>query len=145
MIHIGKIIKQVVSEKKYPIHQLAAKINRTRAVIYNIYERKSVDTDLLYNISKVLNHDFFKYYQDVGLEDNGELDEALEGYNLSQKSINELKLELKNAKDELEKYKSEFQIIQNENKLLHDLAEAQKNTIDVLKRGQQVQQTENNH
>lgn len=143
MIHIGKIIKQVVSEKKYPIHQLAAKINRTRAVIYNIYERKSVDTDLLYNISKVLNHDFFKYYQDVGLEDNGELDEALEGYNLSQKSINELKLELKNAKDELEKYKSEFQVIQNENKLLHDLAEAQKNTIDVLKKGQQVQ-TENN-
>ena len=37
-------------------------INRDRQVIYDIFKRESIDTELLQQISKVLNHDFFSYY-----------------------------------------------------------------------------------
>lgn len=42
--------------------EFAAAINRDRQVIYDIFKRESIDTELLQQISKVLNHDFFSYY-----------------------------------------------------------------------------------
>lgn len=45
-----------------PVSEFAFAINRTRTVVYNIFERQSIDTSLLLQISKVLNHDFFRYY-----------------------------------------------------------------------------------
>lgn len=42
--------------------EFASLINRDRQVIYDIFKRESIDTELLQQISKVLNHDFFSYY-----------------------------------------------------------------------------------
>ena len=42
--------------------EFASLINRDRQVIYDIFKRESIDTELLQQISKVLNHDFFAYY-----------------------------------------------------------------------------------
>ena len=48
--------------------EFAAAINRDRQVIYDIFKRESIDTELLQNISKVLNHDFFSYYSNETAE-----------------------------------------------------------------------------
>lgn len=61
-IHIGKKIKEVWKSSRLKGTEFAAMINKDRQVIYDIFERETIDTGLLQNISKVLNHDFFSYY-----------------------------------------------------------------------------------
>ena len=66
MVHIGQKIKNVLGESKYTVTDFATKINKSRTVVYNIFERETIDTGLLYRISKVLEHDFFIYYKEQG-------------------------------------------------------------------------------
>lgn len=61
-MHIGTEIKKIITEKKIPITQLANKLGKTRALIYDIYERQSIDTQLLAKLSKILDYNFFKLY-----------------------------------------------------------------------------------
>ena len=61
-VHIGKKIKEVWKESRLKGTEFADLINRDRQVIYDIFKRESIDTDLLKHISKVLKHDFFAYY-----------------------------------------------------------------------------------
>lgn len=59
MVHIGKLIKQELEAQERTPSWLARKISCERPNIYNIFERKSIDTNLLFQISKALNKDFF--------------------------------------------------------------------------------------
>jgi hypothetical protein len=61
-MHIGKKIMEVWKNSKIKGTEFAALINRDRQVIYNIFKRESIDTELLKQIGKALNHDFFSYY-----------------------------------------------------------------------------------
>lgn len=58
---IGQIIKEVVEAKNYRAIVLAKQINLSRNNIYDIYERSSIDTDLLKKIGQVLDYDFFQH------------------------------------------------------------------------------------
>ncbi len=62
VIHIGKKIKEEVSKQRMSVSAFAKKISRSRNVVYDIFDRESVDTDLLHKIGKVLNCDFFSLY-----------------------------------------------------------------------------------
>lgn len=42
------------------IAEFATRINRTRPTVYDIFNRKSIDTDLLIRISEVLHYDFLR-------------------------------------------------------------------------------------
>lgn len=57
-VHIGNIIKQKFEESHLTMNDFASKINRTRSTVYDIFNRKSIDTDLLLKISEVLNYNF---------------------------------------------------------------------------------------
>ena len=59
MIHIGNLIKVRLHEQGHTVIWLAASLNYTRVNIYKIFNRESMDTDLLYRISCLLQHDFF--------------------------------------------------------------------------------------
>ena len=61
-IHVGKKIKEEVHKQNFTITSFAKKINRSRNVVYDIFKRESIDTDLLNKIGKVLNCDFFSMY-----------------------------------------------------------------------------------
>jgi transcriptional regulator with XRE-family HTH domain len=61
-VHIGKIIKETLKSKNIDVADFAHKINYTRGNAYKIFNKKSIDTDLLFKISKVLDENlFFKY------------------------------------------------------------------------------------
>lgn len=81
-IHIGKLIKQQVEISPLTKSDFARKINKFPQNINEVFSKKSIDTDLLYKISDVLNHDFFKYYRD---EANNYLAEPAEKYHTSKK------------------------------------------------------------
>ena len=59
MVHIGKLIKLELEAQERTPSWLARKISCERPNVYNIFERKSLDTSLLVQISKALDKDFF--------------------------------------------------------------------------------------
>lgn len=61
-IHIGNKIKSIVTKQGITVSEFGRRINKSRENVYSIFKRKTIDTGLLMNISKVLDHDFFEYY-----------------------------------------------------------------------------------
>ena len=59
MIHIGELIKARLAQVERSPRWLAKKINCDRTNIYKIFQRPSIDTELLARISKALDYDFF--------------------------------------------------------------------------------------
>jgi len=57
-IHIGTIIQEKLTEKSMTISEFAARINKERSTIYDILRRKSLDMELLIDVSKALAYDF---------------------------------------------------------------------------------------
>ena len=65
MVHIGKKIKEVLEARGLSVKSFSQEINKSRTVVYNIFERETIDTGLLKSISKVLKYDFFSYYTEA--------------------------------------------------------------------------------
>ena len=57
-IHIGNIIKEKLVEKSITVTEFAHNIDRERTTVYDIFERKSIDIELLIKISNALDYDF---------------------------------------------------------------------------------------
>ena len=81
-IHIGNKIKALVNKKGMSVSEFSRRINMSRENVYSIFKRKSIDTDLLTTISKILEYDFFQYYTTMTTELN-----KLKEENQSLKSI----------------------------------------------------------
>jgi len=62
-IHIGRKIKEVLDKTPISVVDFAKSINLTRNGAYKVFEKETIDTGQLQTISKVLNHDFFNYYE----------------------------------------------------------------------------------
>ncbi len=51
MVHIGNLIRQTLKERGYTVVWFAAQLAYTRVNVYKIFEKKSLDADLLMRIS----------------------------------------------------------------------------------------------
>lgn len=58
-IHIGKIIKSTLKHKDIDVTEFAKRINYTRSNAYKIFNKPSIDSDLLIKINKVLGENLF--------------------------------------------------------------------------------------
>lgn len=79
-IHLGNLIKKKFKESGLTVGEFAQRIHRTRTVVYDIFERESIDIKMLEDISRALNFDFVKLFIDRGYP---------------QKQVNELYIVLK--------------------------------------------------
>lgn len=68
-VHIGELIKEKLKESHLSIAEFANTIHKTRPTIYDIFSRKSIDIDLLIDISNALHFDFmaYAYYDNTDL------------------------------------------------------------------------------
>lgn len=73
MIHIGKVIEKVLRDQGKTVTWFARSLYCDRTNVYKIFQRESVDSEMLYRISKILSHDFFKYYSKELDEDTEEI------------------------------------------------------------------------
>lgn len=73
MIHIGKVIEKVLRDQGKTVTRFARSLYCDRTNVYKIFQRESVDSEMLYRISKILSHDFFKYYSKELEEDTEEI------------------------------------------------------------------------
>lgn len=60
MVNIGQRIKEELQRQERTVSWLARKLNCTRAAVYRIFDKNSIDTALLTNISQILHHNFFE-------------------------------------------------------------------------------------
>lgn len=57
--HIGKLIKAELLRQGRSITWLSKQVNCSRENLYKLFMRPWINTDLLFEISKALDHDFF--------------------------------------------------------------------------------------
>ncbi len=60
MVPIGLIIKRLIKEKGYTVSKFAQRIHCSRRTLYDIFNKNSVNTELLTLMSKELNVNIFK-------------------------------------------------------------------------------------
>lgn len=63
-LDIGEIIRFEFEKSGLSIAQFARMINKERSLVYHLFKRRSIDTDLLYRICIVLNIDFFRLFSE---------------------------------------------------------------------------------
>lgn len=61
-MHIGRLIRQQMEQQGKTTSWLARELAYCRTNVYKIYDKKSIDTDLLLRISRLLHYDFFATY-----------------------------------------------------------------------------------
>lgn len=61
-VHIGKMIEKKLRERGCQVTWFANELCTERTNIYKIFRRRSIDTELLMKISRILEYDFFSYY-----------------------------------------------------------------------------------
>lgn len=68
MIHVGKLIRLKMEEQHLTVVWLASHLSCSRTNVYKMFERYSVDTEVLMKLSIVLDFDFFSLYSDELVE-----------------------------------------------------------------------------
>lgn len=63
--NIGEKIRAVLREQRRSAVWLAEQLNCNRVNIYDIFDRQTIDTELLLRISVALEYDFFEGYTEI--------------------------------------------------------------------------------
>ena len=67
-LHIGHLIQAQLKADKRSVGWLSREIGCTRNHVYKIFSKSSLDSDLIFRISKAMNFNFFQYYTIAFLE-----------------------------------------------------------------------------
>lgn len=60
MVNIGQNIKEILQQQERNVSWMAKKLGCNRTMVYRILQKNSIDTALLLQISKILDHNFFE-------------------------------------------------------------------------------------
>jgi hypothetical protein len=113
-VHIGNKIKEVLDSTGMSVTSFASKINMSRPNVYDVFDRENMDTGLLLQISKVLDHDFFNYYRTDGSQ---LAKEARISYIRKNEILSSLNEELKAAKKRIAELERQNQLLEKLNAL----------------------------
>ena len=105
MINIGPMIQKIFEGKGLKQTYFAENINASERNSYNVFLRKSIDTDKLFVISKVLEYDFFKVYSDALIE-KGMVQDPEAEYKKKQVKMKRVFIEVELPEDEYQKLMS---------------------------------------
>ncbi|MDR2146704.1 MAG: helix-turn-helix domain-containing protein [Tannerella sp.] len=67
-IFIGELINRKLSEHGMSKSEFARRIGCSRGTVYNIFNSKSLDIELLIHISEILGYDFTEHYRNQNPE-----------------------------------------------------------------------------
>ena len=79
-MHIGRLVKSVFDASGMTVSEFARRINCERTNIYKIFDRRTIDVELLVKISEILNHNF--------------LVDVMKHHGLDSKSVTKLSLNI---------------------------------------------------
>ena len=67
-IHIGHLVQTQLKADQRSVGWLSREIGCTRNHVYKIFNKASLDSDLIFRIAKAMNFNFFQYYTAAFLE-----------------------------------------------------------------------------
>lgn len=67
-IHIGQLIQAQLKADQRSVGWLSREIGCTRNHVYKIFNKPSLDSELLFRISQAMHFNFFQYYTAAFLE-----------------------------------------------------------------------------
>ena len=70
MVHVGKMVENVLHEQGRTVTWFAKKLGCTRPNVYKIFAKENFDTARLLHISRILNYDFFIKISESYQDDN---------------------------------------------------------------------------
>ena len=85
-LHIGRLIKTVFERSGMTVSEFARRLNCERTNIYTIFKRRTIDVELLINISKILRYNFFE--------------DILKETDLNVKTTHDINIKLQDCPDE---------------------------------------------
>lgn len=101
--HLGAEIRKILKQRGMTVSEFARRINKSRENIYSIFKRKSLDTELLKNISAVLHYDFFnRTAVRRKVEGSGLVEEPKPAYSKMEREIEFLREEMIHIRKELQ-------------------------------------------
>ena len=63
-MHIGKVLQQKLKEEGKTVVWLANELGCHRTNVYNLFDKYSIDTQLLQRLSIILKFNFFSLYEE---------------------------------------------------------------------------------
>lgn len=63
-IHIGKIIRNKITDRGMTVSEVARRLNKTPQALHQMFGRPSIDTETLLEIGDVLEYNFFNLFAD---------------------------------------------------------------------------------
>jgi transcriptional regulator with XRE-family HTH domain len=85
-VHIGSIIRKKLTERGMRVTEFANALHYNRSSVYSLFERRSIDLELLILISKILEDDLLGLY----LEDKNQRKDYMVLIETSELKIKEL-------------------------------------------------------
>ena len=85
-LHIGQLIKTVFKRSGMTVSDFARQLNCERTNVYTIFKRRTIDVELLVNISKILEYNFFE--------------DVLKETNLNTKTTHDINIKLQDCSEE---------------------------------------------
>ena len=85
-LHIGQLIKTVFERSGMTVSDFARQLNCERTNVYTIFKRRTIDVELLVNISKILGYNFFE--------------DVLKETNLNTKTTHDINIKLQDCSEE---------------------------------------------
>lgn len=85
-LHIGQLIKTVFERSGMTVSDFARQLNCERTNVYTIFKRRTIDVELLVNISKILEYNFFE--------------DVLKETNLNTKTTHDINIKLQDCSEE---------------------------------------------
>ena len=64
-LHIGNLIRDELLRQGRTANWLAQKLCCDRTNVYKLFNRSTIDTELLLRVSRILEYDFFRLYQEA--------------------------------------------------------------------------------
>ena len=107
-VEIGQKIKEVFDGRHMKLTDFADELGTVRQNVYRIFRKRHLDTGLLLKISQVLHHNFFQYYVDRPQD------------TLENESINQLKIEAIDYRQQLDLSRKEIDYLRKIIKLMEE-------------------------
>ena len=85
-LHIGQLINTVFERSGMSVSEFARQLNCERTNVYTIFKRRTIDVELLVNISKVLEYNFFE--------------DVLKETNLNTKTTHDINIKLQDCSED---------------------------------------------
>lgn len=87
-IHIGELIKEVMSEKRFTQTELAESISMTKQGFHSILKKNTLNTDLLDRINSAMNVNlYYLIAEKMGYKKSNMVSEPLEKYQANEEKI----------------------------------------------------------